>query len=270
MVVAGVAQDRWARRRGRASSHGASRSASASAASVVGSSGGRRRRVDHPDVGPARRAQPCLPRLRRRGDLLGQWLRRRVRRRPRVRRRHPWRARTRPPSSPTPSDCSRRSSCGSSSGRRSSDRSCAAACTLRPILYAVVSLTVVRMLPVAISLVGERLRPMTVGFIGWFGPRGLASVVFTLIAFDALGGHASARTWPRSRRGRSCCQCVAHGLSSGPLAALYGRRLRPPPPTHPSWRRWSRPGSASAACSEVGRCRGCGDVNAQEMLEHRM
>ncbi len=60
----------------------------------------------------------------------------------------------------------------------------------RPIIYAVVSLTLVRMVPVAISLFGTRLRADTVGFIGWFGPRGLASVVFTLIAFDALGGQA--------------------------------------------------------------------------------
>ena len=63
----------------------------------------------------------------------------------------------------------------------------------RPILYAVLSLTIVRMLPVALSLVGVHLRRDTIGFVGWFGPRGLASVVFTLVAFDALGGHAELR-----------------------------------------------------------------------------
>ena len=94
---------------------------------------------------------------------------------------------------------------------------------LRPILYAVVSLTVVRMLPVAIALFGERLKPVTVGFIGWFGPRGLASVVFTLIAFDALGGDALARNLVEITTWTILLSVVAHGLSSGPLAAAYGR-----------------------------------------------
>ena len=49
----------------------------------------------------------------------------------------------------------------------------------RPVLYAVLSLTVIRMVPVAIALIGTHLRPATVAFMGWFGPRGLASVVFT-------------------------------------------------------------------------------------------
>jgi len=94
---------------------------------------------------------------------------------------------------------------------------------VRPILYAVVSLTVVRMLPVAIALAGERLKPVTVGFIGWFGPRGLASVVFTLIAFDALGGEGIARDLVEITTWTILLSVVAHGLSSGPLAAAYGR-----------------------------------------------
>ncbi len=96
---------------------------------------------------------------------------------------------------------------------------------LRPILYAVISLTIVRMLPVALSLIGTRLRRDTVGFIGWFGPRGLASVVFTLIAFDALGGHTLARELAEVTTWTILLSVIAHGLSSGPLAAWYGRRL---------------------------------------------
>jgi NhaP-type Na+/H+ or K+/H+ antiporter len=53
-------------------------------------------------------------------------------------------------------------------------------------LFAVLALTVVRMVPVAIALVGSGLDRFIVGFIGWFGPRGLASVVFGLIAYDSL------------------------------------------------------------------------------------
>lgn len=96
---------------------------------------------------------------------------------------------------------------------------------VRPVVYAVISLTVVRMLPVAIALIGGRLRVDTVGFIGWFGPRGLASVVFTLIAFDALGGQSLAHDLAEVTTWTILLSVVAHGLSSGPLATWYGRRL---------------------------------------------
>ncbi|MFE9255295.1 cation:proton antiporter [Streptomyces sp. NPDC006879] len=56
--------------------------------------------------------------------------------------------------------------------------------TWRPVVYALISLTVVRMLPVALALFGAGLRPPSVAFIGWFGPRGLASLVFGLLAFE--------------------------------------------------------------------------------------
>src|SRR3982074_2688080 len=46
------------------------------------------------------------------------------------------------------------------------------------VLYAAISLTVVRMLPVALAMIGTGARLPTVGFLGWFGPRGLASIVF--------------------------------------------------------------------------------------------
>ncbi|TDG12810.1 sodium:proton antiporter [Seongchinamella unica] len=52
------------------------------------------------------------------------------------------------------------------------------------VLYALLSLTVIRMLPVAIALVGTRLKPAEKLFMGWFGPRGLASIVFAMIVFD--------------------------------------------------------------------------------------
>ena len=51
-------------------------------------------------------------------------------------------------------------------------------------LYAVLSLTLVRMLPVAIAMLGSRARPPTLGFLGWFGPRGLASIVFAVIVIE--------------------------------------------------------------------------------------
>jgi NhaP-type Na+/H+ or K+/H+ antiporter len=53
------------------------------------------------------------------------------------------------------------------------------------ILYAVPSLTVIRMLPVVLCLVGARTTVTESLFVGWFGPRGLASIVFAIMVFDA-------------------------------------------------------------------------------------
>jgi len=98
------------------------------------------------------------------------------------------------------------------------------------ILYALLSLTIVRMLPVALSMIGTGLRPTSVVFMGWFGPRGLASVVFTLIAFETLeeGGLASdamieIATWT------IFLSVIAHGLTAGPVASWYGRRVADEP-----------------------------------------
>ena len=95
------------------------------------------------------------------------------------------------------------------------------------ILYAILSLSLVRMVPVAAALAGIGLRRDTVAFMGWFGPRGLASVVFTLIAVEELHGTGSIpdaltqlATWT------ILLSVVAHGVSAGPLARIYGRRVR--------------------------------------------
>jgi NhaP-type Na+/H+ or K+/H+ antiporter len=52
------------------------------------------------------------------------------------------------------------------------------------LLFAVLSLTIMRMLPVAVALLRTRLAPSTVLFLGWFGPRGLASIVLGLIFLE--------------------------------------------------------------------------------------
>jgi len=64
--------------------------------------------------------------------------------------------------------------------------------TVTIVVYAVLSLTLVRMLPVALALIGAGLDRRSVAFIGWFGPRGLASLVFALIAVEELGPQADA------------------------------------------------------------------------------
>ena len=70
-------------------------------------------------------------------------------------------------------------------------------------VYAVLSLTIVRMLPVAIGLWGTKARAPTVAFMGWFGPRGLASIVFAVIVEDAHLAHGAddrRRHLPHRRR----------------------------------------------------------------------
>lgn len=88
-------------------------------------------------------------------------------------------------------------------------------------LYVVLSLTVVRMVPVAISMLGLRLEPATIGYLGWFGPRGLASILFGLFAAEHLRSDVGDTilltvTW-------TCFVSIAaHGLSAVPLAGRYG------------------------------------------------
>jgi sodium/hydrogen antiporter len=91
-------------------------------------------------------------------------------------------------------------------------------------LYAVLSLTLVRMAPVAISLLGTRARAPTVAFIGWFGPRGLASIVFAVIVEDTHQAHAGAIL-------TACYLTVGlsvlvHGLSAAPLVSRYAAWYR--------------------------------------------
>jgi sodium/hydrogen antiporter len=86
----------------------------------------------------------------------------------------------------------------------------------------VLSLTVVRMLPVAISLLGSRVDWATVAFLGWFGPRGLASIVFALIALEDLHGVEGPIEEVVGAIGLTVLLSVlAHGLSARPLAGQY-------------------------------------------------
>lgn len=94
----------------------------------------------------------------------------------------------------------------------------------RIALYALLSLTVIRMAPVALSLLGTHLDRATVLFVGWFGPRGLASLIFALLALDALG--SGADTVVAVIAVTVLASVVAHGASSGPLAARYGAAIR--------------------------------------------
>ena len=89
-------------------------------------------------------------------------------------------------------------------------------------LYAVLSLTIVRMLPVAIAMLGSHARPPTVSMLGWFGPRGLASIVFAVIVVEEahLPG-ADTIVW--TTYATIGLSVFAHGLTAVPLTARYVR-----------------------------------------------
>ncbi len=95
--------------------------------------------------------------------------------------------------------------------------------TWQRVLYAVISLTVIRMAPVALALAGARLGRAAVAFVGWFGPRGLASVVFALLALEDLGQPAEPAVSVIAFT--ILLSVVAHGLTANPLAHRYGPRL---------------------------------------------
>ena len=269
IVVAGAAQDRWGID-AVSSSPAGRRSASASGTSAVGSSGGRRRRVEHPAVGPARRAQPRLRRV------------------------------TAPPSNysgngfvaafvaglvfgaATRGELREATEFTDTVGLFSSfvvwvifgaafvGPVLRGGVHARTIIYAVISLTVVRMVPVAIALIGARLRVDTIGFIGWFGPRGLASVVFTLIAVDALGGQTLAHGTGRGHD----LDDPALGHRPRPQLRATRRTVRPAPQDGPGRHSRARHGGANPDPQAQSALRlvvsgGCWHVDADECALRR-
>jgi NhaP-type Na+/H+ or K+/H+ antiporter len=92
-------------------------------------------------------------------------------------------------------------------------------------LYALLSLSVIRMLPVGISLIGTHLRSISVLFMGWFGPRGLASIVLGLIVVEEapmLGGRDQIEAVVALT---VLLSVLLHGVTAAPLSAAYARRV---------------------------------------------
>ncbi len=93
----------------------------------------------------------------------------------------------------------------------------------RVIAYAVLSLTVVRMLPVLLCVAGLGLKFDTKWFLGWFGPRGLASIVFAvMVRSEQLPSNdvlLATATWT------ILISVVLHGVTANPLSAIYGKRV---------------------------------------------
>jgi len=96
--------------------------------------------------------------------------------------------------------------------------------TWQIVVYAVLSLTAIRMVPTAVALVGARLGRAAVVLVGWFGPRGLASVVFALLALEDIG-HPAADQAVAVITITVLFSVVAHGVTADPLARRFGPRL---------------------------------------------
>jgi NhaP-type Na+/H+ or K+/H+ antiporter len=83
------------------------------------------------------------------------------------------------------------------------------------LLYAALSLTVIRMVPVVLCLAGTGMRVADKLFIAWFGPRGLATIVFGVIVFnEKLPGND---TIIAVAGGTVLLSVIAHGISANPL-----------------------------------------------------
>jgi NhaP-type Na+/H+ or K+/H+ antiporter len=91
------------------------------------------------------------------------------------------------------------------------------------VVYAALSLTVLRMAPVALSAIGLHARWDTVLLVGWLGPRGLASIIFAILAADTIGGDAGELVLTIVAV-TVAMSVLAHGLSAGPLAAWFSKR----------------------------------------------
>jgi NhaP-type Na+/H+ or K+/H+ antiporter len=94
--------------------------------------------------------------------------------------------------------------------------------TWNAVVLALLFLTVVRMLPIWLSLLGTGLALREKLFLGWFGPRGIASILFTLIMIDEF-------EFPGEQELLACVSMtvflsiILHGMSAAPLSKWIGR-----------------------------------------------
>jgi sodium/hydrogen antiporter len=140
--------------------------------------------------------------------------------------------------------------------------------TWQLVMYAVLSLTVIRMAPVALALAGAGLGRRAAAFIGWLGPRGLASVVFALRALEDLGEQV-ARPAVAVIAVTVLSSVIAHGSSTEPPARRYGRCSSGPPSTMTRPPRLSCPPAGHPAATSAGH-RACAAGQARLTDQRRL
>ncbi len=95
--------------------------------------------------------------------------------------------------------------------------------SMRVAAYAVLSLTIIRLLPVAIAMMGTGLKRNTVLFLGWFGPRGLASIVLLFTVMEEIEGYPGMETITLAVIATVTLSVFAHGISTNPGIIRYAR-----------------------------------------------
>jgi len=100
-------------------------------------------------------------------------------------------------------------------------------------LYAVLSLTLVRMIPVGLSLIKTGLHFSSVLFLGWFGPRGLASIVLGLVFLEQQAHLSGETVMELAIIATVMLSIFAHGISTAPGINLYARQMDKQPPDSP-------------------------------------
>jgi len=98
--------------------------------------------------------------------------------------------------------------------------------SLTVVIYALLSLTVLRMLPVMISLIGTKLDFASRVFIAWFGPRGIASILYVLIVVHNVGDIGGFDIVYAIVTLTILMSIFAHGFSAQPFANLYSKHHR--------------------------------------------
>jgi NhaP-type Na+/H+ or K+/H+ antiporter len=104
------------------------------------------------------------------------------------------------------------------------------------VLYAILSLTLVRLLPVAIAMIRTQLKPATVVFMGWFGPRGLASIVLGLVYMEQEAALPGEKLIMLGIIATVLLSIFAHGISASPGIKLYARQIEGLPDDAPEYR----------------------------------
>lgn len=97
------------------------------------------------------------------------------------------------------------------------------------VLFGLLSLTVVRMLPVAISMIGTGLRGSSIAFLAWFGPRGLASIILALVVVDEEPELPGLEVVLAAMTVTVLASVFAHGLTAKPLVGAYARAVESGP-----------------------------------------
>ena len=99
------------------------------------------------------------------------------------------------------------------------------AATWQVVLFGLLSLTVIRMLPVAVSMIGTDLKVRSVAFLAWFGPRGLASIILALVVVEEEPDLPGLDIVLAAMTVTVLASIFAHGVTARPFVRAYARHM---------------------------------------------